>query len=213
MMPAFEFWIVAGPNGAGKTTCVQAEPIRSLIPNVRFLNPDDETRRSLIAMGYAGFFDTPQSVLRTAFIQSANEVEEHIVQAIDRCESIGVETVLSTLKYRQMVEAAIRQGGQFNLVYITLASSKIAVRRVALRVSRGGHDVPADKIEDRFRRSHANLGWFASKARHFWVIDNSGSDPAIPPNLCAYGSHGRLAYLDQNSLNLLKESLSALAVT
>ena len=213
MMPAFEFWIVAGPNGAGKTTCVQAEPIRNLIHNVHFLNPDDETRKSLIAMGYTGFFDAPQSVLRTTFIQSANEVEECIVQAIDRRESIGVETVLSTPKYRQIAEAAVLQGGQFNLIYITLASSEIAVRRVALRVSRGGHDVPSDKIEERFRRSHENLGWFAAKAHHFWVIDNSGSDPAIPPNLCTYGSHGRLAYLDHKSPKLLKDSLSALAIT
>jgi predicted ABC-type ATPase len=212
MTPEFEFWIVAGPNGAGKTTCVQAEPIRNLIPNVRFLNPDDLTKTMLTARGYAGFAETPEVELRAAFIQSANDVEAEVLKLIARRESVGVETVLSTNKYRAFVEETHRCGGAFQLVYVTLANPEIAVRRVAMRVSRGGHDVPVEKIEERFRRSHENLAWFASRADHFWVIDNSGSDPAIPPVLCAFGSHGRLAHLDPASPQHVVDALSKLPV-
>lgn len=47
MTAAPELWIVAGPNGAGKTTCVQVEPIRGILPGVRFFNPDDVTKSIL----------------------------------------------------------------------------------------------------------------------------------------------------------------------
>lgn len=211
MSRACELWIVAGPNGAGKTTCVQAEPIRSILPNIRFLNPDDVTKRLLVNRGYTGFADAPADIQLQCFGQAATQVEEQLGEAIECGESIGVETVLSTDKYRKVVEAARRLGGMFNLIYVTVSSPTISVQRVAKRVSRGGHDVPADKIADRFHRSHANLAWFAASAHHFWVIDNSGSDPAVPPVLLAYGAAGALDFLDPTSHEFLKTALFTLS--
>lgn len=210
MTPPPELWIVAGPNGAGKTTCVQAEPISRILPAVRFLNPDDVTKQLLIARGHIGFADAPADVQLELFGQAATQVEKHLVEAVARGESIGVETVLSTSKYRKVVEDVRRLGGLVHLIYITVASPDIAIRRVAVRVSRGGHDVPAEKIADRFHRSHANLTWFAANASHFWVIDNSGSDPAVPPVMTAYGSNGLLDHLDPDSPEPLAAALSAL---
>jgi predicted ABC-type ATPase len=210
MTPPPELWIVAGPNGAGKTTCVQAEPIRSILPTVQFLNPDDVTRQLLVSRGYGGFTDAPADVQLQCFALAATQVEQHLVEAIPRGESVGVETVLSTDKYRKVVEEVRRLGGLFNLIYITVASHPIAVQRVALRVSRGGHDVPARKIADRFYRSHANLTWFATNASHFWVIDNSGSDPTAPPIMRAYGSNGRLDHIDPDAPEVLSAALSPL---
>lgn len=45
------------------------------------------------------------------------------------------------------------------------------------RVLDGGHDVPEDKIHDRWHRSMGNLPWFAARADRLIVADNSGSEP------------------------------------
>lgn len=205
-----QLWIVAGPNGAGKTTCVQAEPISALLPKVRFLNPDETTKQLLLAQGYRGFADVPQPVLLQSFGQAATQVETELVAAIRRGESIGIETVLSTDKYRKVVQEVRSLGGTVNLLFVTVAAPAIAVARVAVRVSRGGHGVPPRKITDRFYRSHLNLNWFASHVNDFWVIDNSGSDPSAPPTIPAYGSDGRLDHLDPNASDMLKCVLSTL---
>ena len=208
-----ELWIVAGPNGAGKTTCVQAEPIRDILPQVRFLNPDDVTKQLLIAEGYTGFIDAPTDVQYRCFGLAATRVELELVEAISHGESVGVETVLSTDKYRQVVEQVRASGGLVNLIYVTVASPEISAARVAIRVTRGGHDVPPERIADRFRRSHTNLTWFAENADNFWVIDNSGDDPAVPPVLRAYGVGGKLAHLDPNAAAILITALGTIPRT
>lgn len=210
MIPPPSFWIVAGPNGAGKTTCVQSEPISRLIANTPFLNPDDITKQKLIAQGYSGFDTVPVEVLAALFVESANEVEDLLEEAIEGGASVGVETVLSTNKYLRFVERVRDLGGQFHLIYVTLNRPEIAVERVAIRVALGGHGVPSEKVVDRYRRSHANLPEFARRADAFWVIDNSGSDPTVPPVMLAYGSNGRLDFLDEHAHALLKNCLSTL---
>lgn len=130
--------------------------------------------------------------------------------SIGRAESIGIETVLSTDKYRKVVLEVRRLGGTVNLIFVTVATPAIAVARVAVRVSRGGHGVPPRKVADRFYRSHLNLNWFAAHADNFWVIDNSGSDPSTPPTMPAYGAAGRLDHLDPNTSDMLKCVLSTL---
>jgi len=93
-----EFWLVAGPNGAGKTTCVQRERIAKLIPSATFLNPDDLTLAKLRDRGVSTFADAPVDLLTTFFIESANEVESRVRHAMERGDSFGVETVLSSAK-------------------------------------------------------------------------------------------------------------------
>jgi predicted ABC-type ATPase len=43
------------------------------------------------------------------------------------------------------------------LCFIGIPSHGVSDQRVAIRVSQGGHDVPADRIRDRFPRTLANL--------------------------------------------------------
>lgn len=62
----------------------------------------------------------------------------------------------------------------FRLVYITTKHADINVGRVAQRVRLGGHDVPQDKIRERWVRSMDNLPWFAARADRVVIADNSG---------------------------------------
>jgi predicted ABC-type ATPase len=205
-----ELGIVAGPNGAGKTTLVQAQPIRRLLPHVTFFNPDDEALILLTRQGYHGFSDAPESVRRTAFLTAAEAVASLLNAALARGEAVGVETVLSSDKYRPVVDAVRAQHGFVGLIYVTLASPELACARVSRRVRAGGHDVPTDKIHSRWRRSLANLGGFAANASAFWVFDNSDENPAHPPLLVAEGGAGILTHLDTRANKTLLDALSML---
>jgi predicted ABC-type ATPase len=205
-----ELWIVGGPNGAGKTTCVQREPITELLPGVAFLNPDEYTLKKIRSLEYQGFHDAPADVQMRLFVESADEVYAELEQAIARGEAVGVESVLSSPKYQPLVETVIARGGFFGLIYVALSSPELARERVAGRVSRGGHGVPDEKIALRWRRSLANLGWFARRASSFWIVDNSDSDLARPRLIVASGQEGRLEYLSPDAFPELDTALAML---
>jgi predicted ABC-type ATPase len=206
-MPTPTLWIVAGPNGAGKTTCTQRRPITNLLPGVRFLNPDDRSREKLVRQSFVGFADAPSEVRQAAFLESADEVFAELTRAICTGESVGIETVLSTDKYRPSVESVRRAGGFVGLIYVALSSPGLARERVADRVRRGGHDVPADKIEARWGRSLDNRPWFAKHATAFWVFDNTDSDPNLPPLLAARGRFGTVEFLAEETFAQLRSSI------
>jgi predicted ABC-type ATPase len=207
MPPPPELWIVAGPNGAGKTTCVQREPIASLLPSVTFLNPDDRTLSKLRAAGYRGFSDTPTDVLAQYFTVSATEVAIELDSGLDRGMAMGVETVLSTEKYEATVRSVIARGGFVGLIYVALSSPAIARDRVAARVRNRGHDVPEDKIAQRWQRSLNHLGWFLERVSVFWIVDNSDSNPDLSPRLLARGKSGQLEFLTDDAFPEMKAAL------
>jgi len=172
--------------------------------------PDDLTKSKLQALGYSGFADAPPDVQSRLFLESADEVQRQLEKAIENGESIGVETVLSSDKYRALVERTIVLNGRFRLIYISLNSPAIAVERVAARVGCGGHAVPKEKIKTRFSRSYTNLTWFAHRAHSFWVLDNSDSRIYHEPRMLAFGSHGVLESLDETAPVHLRAALAPL---
>lgn len=205
-----QLWIVAGPNGAGKTTCVQRKPIRDLLPDIPFLNPDAITLKKLQARQIIGFADAPSDLLRSLFIESAREVETAVSLAVDQGRSIGVETVLSTTKYLPMVHRALASGGFFGLIYIALSTPAIACQRVARRVQEGGHDVPERKITERWHRSLDTLPHFARLATRFWIIDNSDSESDQLPSLLAAGGQGRVEFRHPGLSSEFQDALNRL---
>lgn len=177
---------------------------------MRFLNPDDHARGLLLQRGQRGFADAPVPVLQQAFLDAANAVERELQAVLRHGEAVGVETVLSSGKYRPLVEFVRGQGGFVGLIYIALASPELAAARVARRVQTGGHDVPPDKIRARWQRSLANLPGFAARASAFWVFDNSDENPAVPPPLIAAGRSGALDFLEPFAADALRNSLNHL---
>jgi predicted ABC-type ATPase len=191
-MPVPELWIVAGPNGAGKTTLASREPIASLIRTIRVLNPDDRCLSILQQGGLSGFSAASPELLKTTFLKAADEVLAELHSAVAADEAILVETVLSTTKYRAIVEEARLRRGFIGLIYVALQSPELALDRVRFRARLGGHDVPGDRIAARWQRSLDQLPWFAARSHLLLVYDNSNSDPAIPPLLVAEGISGRV---------------------
>jgi predicted ABC-type ATPase len=185
-----ELWLIAGPNGAGKTTFSQQKPLSDLLGHVVLVNPDDVALQILQQQGYSSFHDPDSGTLRSAFLNAAARSLDDVEQRLTRNEAVAAETVLSTTKYQPAVTLVRERAGFFALIYIALASPELACERVLRRHALGGHDVPQEKIRDRWRRSLELLPTFAAQADLLLVYDNSNEEPDVPPVLIATGRDG-----------------------
>lgn len=163
-------WIVGGPNGSGKSTFYDSTLIEDFGRSVWIINPDLLTRCIVDSEGLA---------LQAANLQAVERIMEWLRASLRTHHTVGVETVLSTAKYRPLVEEAKALGFEIRLVFVMLASPELNVERVRLRVRRGGHDVPRDKIIARFHRSLEQLPWFLEASDRAYVFDNSGAKPRL----------------------------------
>ncbi|HXD85881.1 MAG TPA: hypothetical protein VN641_05280 [Urbifossiella sp.] len=182
----------------------------SIVAVLKIANPDARTLEKLQAAGYAGFADAPEDIQAKYFIDSANEVFAELEAALTQGQTVGVETVLSSDKYRALVEIVEEREGIFGLIYVGLGSPEISRERIAARVRRGGHGVPGNKLAVRWQRSLDSLGWFVRRATVFIIVDNSNSDPTSPLALLASGKNGRLHYLAPDAFSEMKVALAAI---
>jgi predicted ABC-type ATPase len=162
--------IVAGPNGSGKTTVFQNTIVEALGRAVWIINPDllAARIRSVESLG-----------LRQANLEAVRRIERWLRASIEAHQTVGVETVLSTPKYRKLVRAAKKKGFEVELIYVVLKSPEMNVARVRLRVEKGGHDVPVRKILERRLRSFKQLPWFLAHCDAAQIYDNSGAEPRL----------------------------------
>ena len=108
-----------------------------------------------------------------ANVEAVKRIENWLEASINAHQSVGVETVLSTDKYRRLVRAAKKKGYEVYLVYVILRTPELNVERVRLRVRKGGHGVPIKKIKERWTRSLKQLPWFLREADWALIFDNS----------------------------------------
>jgi len=168
---------LAGPNGAGKTTFYHAH-LRPV--GLRFVNAD-------VLAGDLGL--EPYAAARVAAALRR--------QLLEQRESFVFETVFSDpvgdkLAFLQQAAAA---GYTVVLCFIGLSGPAVSDERVAMRVSQGGHDVPADKLTSRFPRVLANLKAAIRQLPHVWIFDND--DLRTPFRRVAVFQDGRSVALNE----------------
>lgn len=163
-------WIVAGPNGSGKSSLYNRTDIEGWGGSVWIINPDLLTAKIVESEGLE---------LRAANLAAVQRVEAWLRTSIDAYQTIGVETVLSSSKYRPLVQAAKERGFEVRMIYVVLDSGELQLRRIRQRVADGGHDVPADKVLDRRRRSFEQLCWFAREVDQLYIFNNSVGEPDL----------------------------------
>ena len=164
------FLIIAGPNGSGKSTAYERSIVELRGRAFRIINPD------FLAARIEAVENIP---LEEANLQAVRRIEAWLETSILAGHSVGVETVLSTGKYRRLVERAKSLGFEIQLIYVLLNSVDLNVERVALRVQRHGHAVPEEKIRSRHKKSLAQLPWFLEQADLALMYDNSGASPRL----------------------------------
>jgi len=95
--------------------------------------------------------------------------------AILRGESFSQETVFSHPSKIDALRRAREADYRTYLYYIATDSARINLRRVANRHSQGGHDVPPEKIMERYRRSLAQVKDAVPYLSRAYFFDNTGS--------------------------------------
>lgn len=154
-------YIIGGCNGAGKTTAAY-----SLLPDVfatvEFVNADE------IARGLSPF-----NVEGVAF-QAGRIMLERIHDLIERKLSFAFETTLSGLSYLKIIRLAKDRGFFVVLFFVHLSGYDLATRRVAIRVSKGGHNIPENIIKRRYKKGLCNFLGYAALCDSWYIYDNSG---------------------------------------
>ena len=69
------------------------------------------------------------------------------------------------------------------MYHVNLRSPELSVHRVAARFKEGGHDVPEDKIRERFARNPALIKQAVLQADRAYVYDNSALNRPAAPGL------------------------------
>jgi predicted ABC-type ATPase len=165
---------LAGPNGAGKTTFFHAHLKPAAL---RFVNADV----------LAGELEIdPYAAAR-----AADALRRELVR---QRESFVFETVFSDPvcdKLKFLREAA-QQGYRVVLCFIGISGPAVSEERVAMRVTQGGHDVPTEKLQQRFPRTLANLRAALCELPHVLFYDND--DLSQPFRKVAESENGRMIF-------------------
>lgn len=160
-------YIFTGPNGSGKTTFAnEFLPVEAECLN--FINAD------LIAQGLSPF--QPDDVK----IKAARLMIQEIEECIRRKESFAFETTLSGRGYIKKIKDWKNLGYEIMIYFLKLDSIDLAVKRVKLRVARGGHSIPRNVITRRYKRSWMNFQKIYKSLVDSWIVFNtSGEQPVI----------------------------------
>src|SRR6476660_5617785 len=124
-------YVIAGPNGAGKTTFA-TEFLPDFVNCREFLNAD------LIAAGLSPFAPETQNM------RAGRLLLERIRELSKARADFGFETTLAGRMHVKLLTDLQRWGYRIVLFFLWLPNADVAVRRVAKRVSEGGHAVPED---------------------------------------------------------------------
>jgi len=192
-------WIIAGPNGSGKSTLYNRTDIEDWGGSVWIVNPDLLTER-LVRV------ESLEQAAANA--RALDRIEAWLRASISVHQTIGVETVLSTAKYRPLIEMARDRGFEIRMLYVVLDSVELQLERIRIRVREGGHDVPMQKVIDRRRRSFEQLAMFCKHLDRLAIFNNSTGEPslsaykrvkkplhvveALPPDLMAALTEGQV---------------------
>jgi predicted ABC-type ATPase len=152
--------IFAGPNGAGKST--HADAILAALGIATFVNAD------YIARGLSG-----RNTDAVAF-EAGRIMLKRLQQLAEASADFAFESTLSSRTFAAFLAKLKQQGYVVAIYYFALANAQLAVRRVRLRVSLGGHDVPPDIVRRRYGRSVSNFfDLYMPLADEWTVFDNS----------------------------------------
>lgn len=190
--------IIRGPNGSGKSSAYQDTDLEAAGRSVWIVNPDLLTVR---------LRDTEGLPLRKATLAAVIRIEAWLDASIDVHKSVGVETVLSTGKYRRLVAKAKDLGFDFWFIYVVLDSVERNIERVSLRAAKGGHNVAEEDIRKRYSRSLEQMPWFLDAADRAWIYDNSGA----APRRIAEKRDG-IVTLDDRALQVVKDAVAAIEI-
>jgi predicted ABC-type ATPase len=182
-------YVLAGVNGAGKSSVI-GRAFTDL--GGAFFNPDEATKQLRLK--------NPALTLADANGAAWNLGRELLERAIAERESFAFETTLGGKTIASLLELALEGGLKVKMQFVGLASPELHLARVRSRVTAGGHDIPEEKIRERYDQSRANLIRLLPKLTELLVYDNSAeADPKTgkmpKPKLLLHWRDGKIVKL------------------
>ncbi len=157
-------YIIAGCNGAGKTTA-SFTVLPEMLDCNEFVNADE------IAKGLSPF--QPETVS----FHAGRIMLERIMELVELEVDFAFETTLTTISYKNTIELARQRGYKITLLFFWLNDVKLAIERVATRVSEGGHNIPEDVIIRRYFKGLANLTNIFIDICDYWIVIDNSTNP------------------------------------
>lgn len=176
--------ILAGHNGSGKSTMW----LRHLSPHfqIPLVNADRMMLSILPEPDADGRLIKWAQELRDAdeswMAVAQKGVEAFVAQAMSRGVPFAMETVFSyweelpngKVKSKVDLIREMQAAGYFVLLFfVGLSNVQLSIGRVMTRVAQGGHNVPVNRLIDRFARTQKAIGIAASVADATIFTDNS----------------------------------------
>jgi predicted ABC-type ATPase len=132
---------------------------------VQFFNPDDATRRILSAnLGISR-----AEANSAAWYEGKRLLERAIGEKLD----FAFETTLGGKTITALLARALSEGIEVRVWYVGLSSAELHIARVKSRVEQGGHEIPEDRIRERYTRSRLNLIQLLPNLTELLLYDNS----------------------------------------
>ena len=104
------------------------------------------------------------------------EIDDHVAHG----RSFALETTLSGRAYAAKILQWRTRGYQVSLFFLRLPTAEMAIERVQLRVSQGGHDISEDVIRRRFDTGLAYFENIYKPAVNTWFLyDNQHRQPIL----------------------------------
>jgi predicted ABC-type ATPase len=178
---------IAGPNGAGKTTFFESH---LKLTGLRFLNADSIARE-----------------LEVDAYEAARMISALRTELVNQRESFIFETVFSDPVGDKLgfLKQAAESGYAVVLCFVGIAGAATSEQRVAMRVSQGGHDVPPEKLVQRFPRTLSNLAAAIRDLPCVLIFDND--DLKVPFRHVATYASGQTVQLNEPVPSWLKSLL------
>lgn len=183
---ASRIYVLAGTNGAGKSSIVGA---MFLEKGVEYFNPDEATRRILAA--------NPAISVAEANSAAWHEGRRLLEHAISEKLDYAFETTLGGTTIAALLQKALSEGVEVRIWYVGLLSPELHIARVRARVKLGGHDIPEDRIRERYNQSRLNLIQLLPNLTELLVYDNSdeadlSAGTAPKPRLILHVNKGKI---------------------
>jgi len=165
-MPVATLYVLAGVNGSGKSSL-----LGTVIRNrgIDYFNPDEWTGKILAK--------NPTITLPIANSQAWHLGKEKLQRSISDKLNYAFETTLGGNTIACLLRKAHEEGLKVRIWYVGLKSVELNIERVRMRVAKGGHDIPEQKIRERYRDSMLNLIKLTPYIDELRLVDNSA--PAV----------------------------------
>lgn len=153
--------LIAGPNGSGKSTLTNMFMEKGMDFG-EYVNPDE------IAKKLGGDYG--------AAVREAQRIaESRRSELLNGGISHSFESVMSHHSKIEYLVTAKAKGFDVLLLFVGINDPLVNVQRVANRVAKGGHDVPTEKIVERYKRTMDMLYEAAITADRALIFDNTDS--------------------------------------